>query len=219
MKLKIDSILINESDTVELLGITIDNMLTFNEHINNLCHNASYKLHALCRIKKYLSQDQAKLLSNAFINNQFNYAPIIWMFCRKNQYLKIQKIHHKAIKVVFTSYDAYDELLQMSSKITIHQKHLHALMCEVFKSLNSSNPEFMWSYFTFKNITCNIRNGPLLKLPDAKSMYCGINSVHFRACLLWNGLSQSVQHSESILELKKKLKELGNVDCSCFLCR
>ena len=66
----------------------------------------------------------------------------------------------------------------MSNEITIHQKHLHALICEVFKSLNNFNPEFMWSYFTFKNITYNIRNVPLLKLPNAKSTCYGINYVH-----------------------------------------
>ena len=124
------------------------------------------------------------------------------MFCRKNQYLKIQQIHHKALKDVSNSVDGYDELLQMNNEITIHQKHLHALISEVFKSLNNSNPEFMWFYFTFKNITYNIRNGPLLKLPDAKSTYYGINSVHFRAYLLCNCLPQSVRHSGSILKLK-----------------
>ena len=85
VKLKFNSNVINESDTVELLGIKIGNILMFNEHINNLCCNASYKLYALPRIREHLSQDQAKLLYNAFINNQFNYAPNIWMFCRKNQ--------------------------------------------------------------------------------------------------------------------------------------
>ena len=65
----------------------------------------------------------------------------------------------------------------------------------------------------------NTRNGPLLKLPDGKPTYYSINFVHFRACLLWNGLPQSVKYSESILELKRKLKELGNVDCSSILCR
>ena len=33
VKLKINSILISESDKMELLGITIDNILTFYEHI------------------------------------------------------------------------------------------------------------------------------------------------------------------------------------------
>ena len=77
------------------------------------------------------------------------------MFYRKHQHLKIQKIHHKVLKVVFNNNEGYDELLQMNNEITIHQKQLHALIREVFKSLNSSNYEFMWSYFTFKNITYN----------------------------------------------------------------
>ena len=51
----------------KLLGITIDITLTLNEHINNLCRNASYKFYALLRIRIYLTQDQAKLLYNAFI--------------------------------------------------------------------------------------------------------------------------------------------------------
>ena len=96
------------------------------------------------------------------------------MFCRKNKYLNIQKINHKQFKVVFNSDDDYNEFLQMRNEITIHQKHLHALMCKVFKSLNNSNPDFIQPYSTFKNITYNVRNGPLLKLPNAKSMYYGI---------------------------------------------
>ena len=47
VKLKINWIVIKKSDTVELLGNTVDNKLTFNEHVNNLCRNASYKLYAL----------------------------------------------------------------------------------------------------------------------------------------------------------------------------
>ena len=56
--------------------MTIDNLLIFNEHIYNLCRTANYKLHALRRIRKDLSLEKAKLLCNAFINSQFNYAPI-----------------------------------------------------------------------------------------------------------------------------------------------
>ena len=128
----------------------MNNLLTFNEHIDNLCRTANYKLHALRTIRKL---EKAKLLCNAFINSQFNYAPLVWMFCRKKQYLKIQKIHHKALKVVYNSNKNYDELLRDNNEFSIHQRHLRALICEVFKSLNNLNPEFMWSYFVFKNIT------------------------------------------------------------------
>ena len=65
---KIGSITIKESDEVELLGITIDKDLNFKKHIENLCRTAQYKLHALRRIRKYLTFDKVKLLRNAFID-------------------------------------------------------------------------------------------------------------------------------------------------------
>ena len=44
-------------------------------------------------------------ISNAFIDSQFNYAPLLWMFCKKTLYLKIEKIHHKTLKVIYESND------------------------------------------------------------------------------------------------------------------
>ena len=69
VKLVINTTEIEESRKVVLLGITIDKLLIFNEHIDNLCRTADYKLHALRKIRKYLSLEKAKLLCNAFINS------------------------------------------------------------------------------------------------------------------------------------------------------
>ena len=55
------------------------------------------------RIRKYLSLEKTKMLSNAFVDSQSKYAPLIWMFCRKGLYLKKQKIHHKTLKVIYQS--------------------------------------------------------------------------------------------------------------------
>ena len=56
-----------ESQKVILLGLTIDNCLTFKDHIDKLCGNACYNFHVLRRIGKYLILDKVKLLYNAFI--------------------------------------------------------------------------------------------------------------------------------------------------------
>ena len=89
--LKIGSITIKESGEVELLGITINKALNLKKHIENLCRTAQYKLYTLRRIRKYLTLDKAKLFGNAFIDSQFNCAPLIWMFCHKTTYFKMQK--------------------------------------------------------------------------------------------------------------------------------
>ena len=88
--LNINQTKVKESEKVVLLGLTIDNQLTFKNHVDTLHSTANYKLHALRRIRKYLTLEKAKLLYNAFMNNQFNDVPVIWMFCRKKDYLKLK---------------------------------------------------------------------------------------------------------------------------------
>ena len=76
--LNIDGMVITSTDEVTLLGVSIDNKLTFKNHIDKLYRKASYKLYALRRIRPFLSK--ARLLANVFINCQYLYAPLICMF-------------------------------------------------------------------------------------------------------------------------------------------
>ena len=112
----------------ELLVITIDKALNFKKHIGNLCRTAQYKLHILRRIRKYLTLDKAKLLSNAFIDSHCNYALLAWMFSYKTTYLKMQKINHKILEVIYQSNAFYDDLLQLSNSVSLHQRHLRFLL-------------------------------------------------------------------------------------------
>ena len=156
---------IPSSSEVKLLGITIDYDLKFKKHINELCRKASYKLHALQRIRRYLSVDKAKLLANAFTDSQFNYAPLIWMFAGKTLINKICKIHHRTLQVVYDDFNkSYDELLELNNDLSIHQRHLRYLAIEVFKSIMHLNPQFMWSYFEENSLPYNLTDGSKLVL-------------------------------------------------------
>ena len=127
-KLTVNTFTIDESDEMELLGLTIDKKLNFSKHIDKLYCNSQYKLDALRRIRTYLSLEKAKMLGNAFIDSQFNYASLIWMFCRKGLYLKIQKIHHKTLKVIYQSNKTYKKLLELSETVSVHQRHVRFLV-------------------------------------------------------------------------------------------
>ena len=82
---------VKESDPVELLGITVEKYLDFEKHIQHLCWNVNYKLHVLRRMRKNLAEEKAKLLGSTFIDSQFNSTLLIWMFCQKTLYLKIER--------------------------------------------------------------------------------------------------------------------------------
>ena len=45
--------------------------------------------------------------------------------------MKMQKIHHKTLKVVYQSNKTYEELLELSEAVSIHQRHSRFLVTEV----------------------------------------------------------------------------------------
>ena len=51
--LNINQIKMKESQKLVLLGLTIDNRLTFKDQVDMLCSTPNYKFHALRKIKKY----------------------------------------------------------------------------------------------------------------------------------------------------------------------
>ena len=172
---------INNSREIKLLGIVIDNQLKFKKHIENLCKKASFKLHALRRISKFLTVEKARILANAFINSQFNYTPLIWMFASKTAINKILRIHNRTLQVICSDYHKSNkELLQINKVISIHQKHLRILILVVYKSIMQFNPAFMWHCFNTNPILYNLRKGSRLLIPPAKFLNFRTNSVTFR---------------------------------------
>ena len=64
----------------KILRILIDNNLNFKSHMKKICEKAKQKLRALARISKLTTPTERKKLINSFINSQFTYCPLIWMF-------------------------------------------------------------------------------------------------------------------------------------------
>ena len=98
--INIEDEVIECSDSVKLLGITIDNKLDFSAHVSNICKKVSLKLHALARISKFMTHDKLRLLLKAFIESQFGYCPLVWMFYSRTLNNRINRLHERALRLV-----------------------------------------------------------------------------------------------------------------------
>ena len=79
-----------------ILDITIDSKLTFENHINSICKKASQKLNALARIAPYMNIQKGRTIMKSFVTSQFSYRPLIWMF-HSRRLNKINSIHERAL--------------------------------------------------------------------------------------------------------------------------
>ena len=86
--------------SVKLLGIKVDNQLTFNEHISNICKKVSLKLHALARVSHFMNNNKLRLLMKTFIESQFSYCSLIWMFHSRMLNNRINNLQERALRLV-----------------------------------------------------------------------------------------------------------------------
>ena len=128
---KVDQYEISNSNCEKLLGIIIDNKLTFNNHVAGLCKKASQKLHALPRVSKYMNMNKRRTIMKAFIIAQFGYCPLVWMFHSRTLNNRINKIHERALRIVCNDeQSSFNGLLIKDGAITIHQRNIQALAIE-----------------------------------------------------------------------------------------
>ena len=141
-----------EENTAKLLGILIDRDLSFNDHVKMICKKASQKLAAISRLANILSKDKRKLLIRTFFESQFNYCPLIWIFCGRTANNKINRLHKRALRIAYPDFESTFE----DGSVTIDQRNLRALAIEMYKVSNKLSPPFMSKLFTEHNTRSNV---------------------------------------------------------------
>ena len=128
----------------KLLGITIDNELTFDEHVSKLCKKASQKVHALSRLCHYMDIKKRRTIIKAFIESQFGYCPLVWMLHIRTLNTSINRIYERALRLVCNDYiSTFSELLKLDNSFTVHERNIQTLAIEVFKVVHNLSREIM----------------------------------------------------------------------------
>ena len=220
LRLNIEENKLPAADHVKLLGIEIDSKLTFNKHVETLCSKVNNKISAFSRLNNYISREQALTICNAVILSNFNYCPLIWLFCGKGANKEIDRTHKRALRILYKDYESsFETLLTRSGSFKIHVKNLQKLMTEIYKSMNHLNPSLVWEFHEKKHVTYNLRIQYLCKLPTIKTLGFGLESLSFRGSFLWNTLDDSIKQKSTLSAFKKRIRDWAGDKCTCKICR
>ena len=86
-----------------LLGITIDNKLRWDSHINNLCKTVSRRVFLLSKLRYIVDIDTRKLFFNAHIKPHIDYASVVWdVWDRCSDVIKkiFNSLQRRAVKLI-----------------------------------------------------------------------------------------------------------------------
>lgn len=84
---------------VKLLGLEIDEELTFSEHITTVCKKVAQRIGLLKKIMNCLPLKQTLLYYNALIRPVINYASVLWTNCDKESLGRVLNLQQRTAGV------------------------------------------------------------------------------------------------------------------------
>ena len=167
------------------------------------------------------------MLMNAFFNSQFSYCPLIWMFHNRSINARINKLHARALRLVYQDYTAtFEELLIKDGSVTIHVKNLQALATEMFKVINGFAPNFMKEIFRTNenidsgNVSAHTRaQSKFYNQNNPKKVNTGLETLRCIGPKIWEQVPNDIKNVTSLSIFKNKITKCKFPKCPCRLCK
>ena len=146
-----------------------------------------------------MTTDKLRVIMKAFIESQFGYCPLIWMFHSRTLNNRINSLHERALRLVYKdSFSSYQELLDKDRTLTIHHRNLQKLATEMFKVKNDLSPMIMKNIFTEIPNTYNLRNNRIWATHNVHTVNNGTETLTFRGSKTWDILPETIKKSKSL---------------------
>ena len=212
--MRVDSFDIKNSNTEKLLGIKLDNKLTFDPHVSDICSKVSQKLHALSRIGHLMLFERRKDIMNAFILSQFGYCPLVWMFHSRKLNNRINTLHLRALRIVYQdSKSSFEELLAIDKSFNIHERNIQTLAIELYKVWYGLSPKIMELVFPLNNNCRNPGNKAFLTR-NTKTVYQGTETLAYLGPKIWS-LVPADWKNFSLSKFSMRIRTWRTNECPC----
>ena len=139
------------------------------------------------------------------MESQFKYRPIVWMFHSPRTNNKINRLHERALRLVYDDdVSTFNLLLAIVKSFCIH--HHHDISGKSLKEL-----------FVKRESTISLLSKPELVIPLVNSVLKGKNSLRYFGSVIWNSLPIEIREDHSILSFATKIKQWKPIACPCTI--
>ena len=204
-KMETTDICIERVFSVKYLGVILDSLLTWKDHINYVCGKLLKYFGIFNHIKTFVSKSIARQLYFAFVYSTISYGIEVYGSCCQTLLTKVQVIQNRLLKLLL-------RMDRMSSTNFVH-KYLHLLKVKDIYSINilcfTNNcmlgqcPGIFQDYFKLREQIYEFRQVSLY-IPRFRTEQ-GSLRADIQGAKLWNNLTDEIKKYRYQLNFRKHL--------------
>ena len=115
---------------------------------------------------------------NSFCALQFNYCLLIWMCHHRSINNKINRLHERCLRIVY-SVSSFEDMLDKNRSVSVHVKNIKTLAIAMFKVSNKLTVPLMNEIFVKRNNPYNLRKPSEFVRPKVHSVFHGKESISY----------------------------------------
>ena len=195
------------TETYTCLGVNLDERLTWEKHIDEICAKVGAGIGVMRRMKPFVPLETLKLTYNALVQPYFNYCSPLWDNCGIGLKDQLQKFKNRAARVITGStYDTRSvDVLNTLGWETLDQKRNNTKSIFMYKIIHvHAAPNLKQSFRLHRegDTLHDLRNRATdLALPKPKRDF-GKRSFKYNGAIHWNNLPIEAKNTNSINTLK-----------------
>ena len=210
LKLRLGATNIDQLSHHNFLGLIIDEDLSFEAHIDELCKKLSKRLGLLRHISPYLKQRHKLTFYLATVKPVMLYLSLVWSSCNKELLERVLRMQKRAARIILDA-ERTTRTVTMFNELNWIPFFIEAYIsrCSIaFKRIESTTPDYINSILR-TNSEIHNRATRFANLnfdcPVFKQNTEGGRTFSVRTIRNWNELSMDVKEVKNVKSLKEKL--------------
>ena len=201
---------INPSESIKILGVTLDNRLTMQKHITNTCQSSYMHIRKINSIRRYLSEQATLTLINSTVLIRLDYCNSVYVGLPQTSLHKLQLAQNTAARVASCTprYHHITPILQQYNWLPIAQRCQLKLLVLTFKVLHREAPQYIIDLFHWYSPARPLRSSLTTSLvPNRnKTIRYGKRLIDTSTAALWNSLPNEIKCATNRIQFKKLIK-------------
>jgi len=198
------------SKSVRNIGAYLDQHMTMDNQVSNMCKSAWINLHRIRQIRQYVTSEQTKTLVHAYVTSRLDQFNALLCGLPESKLDKLRQVQHAAARLITGTrkYDHITRVMKSLHWLPVEQRIIFKVLLLVFKALTYHQPAYL------KDLLCVYRPKRCLRsmkenklvVPRTKLATYGDRSFSVIAPKLWNDLPPKIKACTTVPSFKSALK-------------